>query len=98
VHVTQAAKRRDFATEERRRTLSAVVAEAGPSKAEWVGWRSVARMLSRGRRWVYRRCEAGEFEARKDGNAWRIRRASVEAWIARASAPPASTSEERTAA
>jgi hypothetical protein len=73
---------------ERRRTLAAVTASA-PSRAEWVGWRTVARMISRGRKWIYAMCRHGSFEARqipgpgRRGYVWRVRRESVEEWLER---------------
>lgn len=64
------------------RSLSVVTsAPAMYSRGEWVSWRTVARMLVRGRRWIYARCRDGSFEAKRCGNAWRIRRSSVEAWL-----------------
>jgi predicted DNA-binding transcriptional regulator AlpA len=71
---------------ERRRTL-AVVAPEAPARAEWVGWRTVARLVSRGRRWIYARARAGAFEAKKlpgqgrHGGVWRFRRSAVEEWV-----------------
>lgn len=76
-----AVAKRDLSETDRRRTLSVVVSEAGPSKAEWVGWRTVARMISRGRRWIYRRAREGAWDARWDGSRWLFRRSAVEAWV-----------------
>jgi predicted DNA-binding transcriptional regulator AlpA len=76
--------RRDFASEERKRSLRAVA----PAAAEWVGWRTVSRLTGRGRRWVYRMAAKGAWEARKvpgqgrAGGAWRFGRALVETWVA----------------
>lgn len=73
---------------ERKRSLAAVVL-AAPSRAEWVGWRTVARIISRGRRWIYRRAREGAWGAKqipaqgRHGYAWRFRRSEVEAWVER---------------
>jgi predicted DNA-binding transcriptional regulator AlpA len=85
--VATVVERRDYSAVERRRTLTAVT---GPTSArsEWIGWRAAARMVGRGRRWLYRRARDGAWDARKapgqgrTGYAWRFRRALVEAWVA----------------
>jgi predicted DNA-binding transcriptional regulator AlpA len=74
---------RSYVETDKRRTLAAVT----PARAPWIGWRSVSRLVGRGRRWVYTMARAGAFEARKvpgqgrHGGAWRFRRALVEAWV-----------------
>lgn len=86
VQAATVARRRDYSAEERRRTLAAVV-QTPPAAAEWVGWRTVARVASRGRRWIYRMARAGAFDAKKipgqgrRGGVWRFRRSAVEAWM-----------------
>lgn len=83
VQAATVARRRDYGAEEKRRTLAAVT----PARAEWVGWRTVSKLTSRGRRWIYRGARKGAFGAKKipgqgrNGGVWRFRRALVEAWV-----------------
>lgn len=91
MHIEAVAKREGGATRERGRALSAVVEQAGPSRAEWIGWRGVARIISRGRKWIYRRAREGLWDARLDTSSeterWIFRRAAVEAWAERIGRP-----------
>jgi predicted DNA-binding transcriptional regulator AlpA len=47
----------------------------------------VARLVSKGRRWIYAMARVGAFEARKvpgqgrAGYVWRFRRSAVERWV-----------------
>ena len=82
---TEAAVRRDYVAEERKRTLAAVHERpaATAAKRPLIGWREVSRLIGKGRRWVYRRAREGAWGARLAGNTWLFRRDLVEAWVDR---------------